>query len=180
MYAGWSCQPGEFKMRTDVNRRDFLRGAQALAVVAVLNRAYARVAPEDVAIDEDFWKKIRDAYPHDQKILNLNNGGVAPAPDAVLDAQIEALRTATSFQRTACGTIWSLDRRRSERPCPDMECRSRMHCHNAKRQRIAGNCPVWFRPRTRRRDPDYQSGLPPNDLCVATARSAGKGRAQAA
>ena len=80
------------KMRIDVNRRDFLRGAQGLAVVAVLNRAYAHLAPEDVALDEDFWKKIRDAYPHDQKILNLNNGGVAPSPTTVLDAQIEALR----------------------------------------------------------------------------------------
>jgi len=79
-------------MRIDLNRREFLRGAQALAIVAALNRAYAGVVPEDVAGDEDFWKKIRAAYLRDQKILNFNNGGVAPAPGTVLDAQIEALR----------------------------------------------------------------------------------------
>ena len=75
-----------------VSRRQFLRGAQALAITAALNRAYARRLPEQVASDEDFWKEVRRAYVHDPKIINLNNGGVAPAPEVVMDAQIEALR----------------------------------------------------------------------------------------
>jgi selenocysteine lyase/cysteine desulfurase len=79
-------------MPTEVNRRDFLLGAEAIVLAAFLNRAYAGVSPEDVAGDEDFWMKIRSAYGRDPKILNLNNGGVAPSPTAVLDAEIEAIR----------------------------------------------------------------------------------------
>jgi len=76
-------------MPTQVNRRDFLLGAEALALAAVLNRAYARLSPEDVAADENYWNTIRRAYVPDPTILNLNNGGVAPSPTTVLEAEIE-------------------------------------------------------------------------------------------
>jgi selenocysteine lyase/cysteine desulfurase len=79
-------------MPTEVTRRGFLRGAEAIALAGFLNRAYAHVSPEALAGDEDFWKQIRSAYGRDPKLLNLNNGGVAPAPTAVLDAEIEAIR----------------------------------------------------------------------------------------
>jgi isopenicillin-N epimerase len=79
-------------MHTQLNRRNFLLGAEAIVVAGLLNRAYAGVSPEEVAGDENFWKSIRDAYGHDPTILNLNNGGVAPAPAVVLDAEIEAIR----------------------------------------------------------------------------------------
>jgi isopenicillin-N epimerase len=79
-------------METQLNRRNFLLGAEAIAVACLLNRAYAGVSPEEVAGEEEFWKKIRSAYTADPKILNLNNGGVAPAPTSVLDAEIEAIR----------------------------------------------------------------------------------------
>jgi selenocysteine lyase/cysteine desulfurase len=79
-------------MPAEVSRRDFLRGAEAVTLVAVLSRTHAGVTPEDLASDESFWKTIRSAYARDPKILNLNNGGVAPAPTSVLDAEIEAIR----------------------------------------------------------------------------------------
>jgi isopenicillin-N epimerase len=79
-------------MNTELNRRHFLFGAQALVVAGFLNRAYAGVPAEVVAADEGFWEPIRDAYGHDPTILNLNNGGVAPAPSAVLEAEIAAIR----------------------------------------------------------------------------------------
>jgi selenocysteine lyase/cysteine desulfurase len=79
-------------MHTELNRRNFLLGARALVVAGFLNRAYAGVRAEDVATDENFWKTVRDAYPHDPSILNLNNGGVAPSPNSVLEAEIEAIR----------------------------------------------------------------------------------------
>src|SRR6202795_4094614 len=79
-------------MHTQLNRRNFLLGAEAIVVARLLNRAYADVSTEDVAGDENYWKSIRDAYGHDPTILNLNNGGVAPAPGAVLEAEIEAIR----------------------------------------------------------------------------------------
>lgn len=79
-------------MFTEVSRRDFLFGAEAVVMAAMLNRAYAHVPPEDSAGDENFWKQIRGAYARDPKLINLNNGGVAPAPTSVLDAEIEAIR----------------------------------------------------------------------------------------
>src|SRR5437660_799542 len=79
-------------MPTELNRRDFLRGAEALALAAVLNHTYTGVPPETLASDDDFWTKVGAAFGRDPQILNLNNGGVAPSPTAVLDAQIEAIR----------------------------------------------------------------------------------------
>jgi selenocysteine lyase/cysteine desulfurase len=79
-------------MKTQVSRRDFLRGAEAILLATALNRAYAGVSKEDVASDEKFWEKIRNAYARDPQLINLNNGGVAPAPASVMDAQIEAIR----------------------------------------------------------------------------------------
>ncbi len=75
-----------------VTRRTFLAGAPALAMLAALNRAHAGRSADAVAADEAFWAEVRAAYPHDPEILNLNNGGVAPAPASVMEAQIADLR----------------------------------------------------------------------------------------
>jgi selenocysteine lyase/cysteine desulfurase len=75
-----------------LNRREFLQGAQALALVASANRAFAGKLPEQVANEEDFWREIRRAYVRDPKLINLNNGGVAPSPTMVLDTEIDAIR----------------------------------------------------------------------------------------
>ncbi|MCU1287156.1 MAG: aminotransferase, class [Acidobacteriales bacterium] len=75
-----------------LTRRHFLLGAQAVAISTALNRAYAHHLPETLSSDEAFWEQIRAAYVHDPDIINLNNGGVAPAPKVVLDAEIEAIR----------------------------------------------------------------------------------------
>ena len=79
-------------MNTEMNRRDFLLGANAVVVAAMLNPAYASASPEDVAADETFWSKISAAYGKDPALVNLNNGGVAPSPNSVLEAQIDAIR----------------------------------------------------------------------------------------
>lgn len=79
-------------MASELSRRDFLRGAEALAVASLLKRAYASVPAEQLAGDEAFWKQISDAYVRDPELLNFNNGGVAPSPKSVLDAEIEAIR----------------------------------------------------------------------------------------
>jgi selenocysteine lyase/cysteine desulfurase len=83
---------GRAHMTHEVSRREFLRGAEAVLIAGALNRAYANATPESLATDEDYWKQIRNAYARDPKLINLNNGGVAPAPTAVLDAEIEAIR----------------------------------------------------------------------------------------
>ena len=75
-----------------LSRRDFLRGAQAIAITAALNKAYAGVLPEATADDENFWRQIRLAYQPIPAIINLNNGGVAPSPTVVLEEQINEVR----------------------------------------------------------------------------------------
>ncbi len=68
----------------------------AAVTVAVLdptlmNRALASVKgvtgrPEEIAQDESFWFEIQQAYTADRSLVNLNNGGVSPAPAVVQEA----------------------------------------------------------------------------------------------
>jgi selenocysteine lyase/cysteine desulfurase len=44
-----------------------------------------------VARDEDFWFNVREAFTVDRTIINLNNGGVSPAPRIVMDTEIRYL-----------------------------------------------------------------------------------------
>ena len=81
------------------NRRQFLSAISGSAIAAaypVLNPsgAYSAVraisgysaAPEDIAGDESFWFEVQQAYTVDRSLINLNNGGVCPAPAFVQDA----------------------------------------------------------------------------------------------
>jgi selenocysteine lyase/cysteine desulfurase len=49
-------------------------------------------SPLDAASDEDYWNEIARAFDTDRALVNLNNGGVSPAPTHVLDAMIRDLR----------------------------------------------------------------------------------------
>ncbi len=53
--------------------------------------------PEDVASDEDFWLPIQQAYSVDRSIINLNNGGVAPAPRSVMDTFVRLTQQANQI-----------------------------------------------------------------------------------
>lgn len=62
--------------------------------VARAQKAARQVAgrPADVvARDEDFWFNIREAFTVDRTLINLNNGGVSPAPRIVMDTEIRYL-----------------------------------------------------------------------------------------
>ncbi len=48
--------------------------------------ALVRGAPDEIARDEDFWARAQQAFTVDRSIINLNNGGVSPAPASVQDA----------------------------------------------------------------------------------------------
>lgn len=80
------------------NRRIFLKQATALAgafgAASMFNHAHAEsferasarvshLTPEQVAADEDYWATIQQAYTVNPSIINLNNGGVSPAPTVV-------------------------------------------------------------------------------------------------
>jgi selenocysteine lyase/cysteine desulfurase len=43
------------------------------------------LSPQDAAMDEAYWKEIQEAYTV-KRIINLNNGGVSPAPRVVQEA----------------------------------------------------------------------------------------------
>lgn len=47
---------------------------------------YKDVDARTLATDEDFWSYIQQAYTVNANMINLNNGGVAPAPKSVQDA----------------------------------------------------------------------------------------------
>jgi isopenicillin-N epimerase len=54
-------------------------------------------APEAAASDEDYWFQVAQAFTIDRSILNLNNGGVSPAPFMVQ----EAMKRHLDFSNTA-------------------------------------------------------------------------------
>ncbi|MFM8179924.1 MAG: aminotransferase class V-fold PLP-dependent enzyme, partial [Candidatus Kapaibacterium sp.] len=57
----------------------------------------------DIAADESFWLNVQEAFDVDRSIINLNNGGVAPAPRVVINAlkqQLDQSNTAPSY------TMW--------------------------------------------------------------------------
>ncbi|MEZ4702376.1 MAG: aminotransferase class V-fold PLP-dependent enzyme [Rhodothermales bacterium] len=66
------------------------RPAAAALTAAVLNpEALPRLfdtlstypgTPEEVAMDEAFWRTVQQAFTVDRSLINLNNGGVSPAP----------------------------------------------------------------------------------------------------
>jgi selenocysteine lyase/cysteine desulfurase len=85
-------------------RRHFLQyaaGAAAFAHAVLTDDAVERVRaavrdagdapPNQIAGNEDFWFQVQRAYDIDRSIINLNNGGVAPAPRSVMSALMRHL-----------------------------------------------------------------------------------------
>ena len=92
---------------TTWNRRAFLRSATALAAAVPAANAFAsnslfsrmhgddfnaaargvaHLGSAEVAQNEDFWSVIQRSYSVNPDIINLNNGGVSPAPIVVQQA----------------------------------------------------------------------------------------------
>lgn len=83
------------------SRRNFLKNAAYSASMGMLIpwqskkqekysidffNEYKDVDAMTLASDEDFWSYIQQAYTVNANMINLNNGGVAPAPKSVQDA----------------------------------------------------------------------------------------------
>ena len=83
------------------SRRKFLQRAGALSAVSILSGitgpAWARnldsalrnaegISAADLATEEDFWYYIQQSFTVSPGLINLNNGGVSPAPKTVQDA----------------------------------------------------------------------------------------------
>jgi hypothetical protein len=80
------------------NRRGFLRKVGTFSATAVLSSItkpmWARnldaalkdtegVSATDLASEEDFWYYIQESFTVSPYLINLNNGGVSPAPKVV-------------------------------------------------------------------------------------------------
>ncbi|MGD8700400.1 MAG: aminotransferase class V-fold PLP-dependent enzyme [Gemmatimonadales bacterium] len=61
-----------------------LRLSRAAAIADELARHPG--GPDEVAGDEDFWATVAQAFTVDRSLVNLNNGGVSPAPAYVQEA----------------------------------------------------------------------------------------------
>jgi selenocysteine lyase/cysteine desulfurase len=59
---------------------------RASAVDVATNLAKHPGTALDVVDDEDFWFEVQNAFTVDRSLVNLNNGGVSPAPKLVQDA----------------------------------------------------------------------------------------------
>lgn len=83
------------------NRRTFIQQASLLAgafsinslcnqahaaELEVANKKRAGMSAAELAADEDYWSIIQQAYTVNPSIINLNNGGVSPAPRVVQEA----------------------------------------------------------------------------------------------
>ena len=63
------------------------------------------VSPEEAAKDEDFWFKVQQAFTVDRTIVNLNNGGVSPAPRVAQESMARYL----DYSNTApVYTMWRI------------------------------------------------------------------------
>ncbi|MEO5583082.1 MAG: aminotransferase class V-fold PLP-dependent enzyme, partial [Saprospiraceae bacterium] len=90
----------DYKRMLMDNRRNFLKTAGLASGLGLivpmtkpqLNRFidffedYSNIDSHTLASDEEFWSMIQQAFTVSSSIINLNNGGVAPAPKVVQDA----------------------------------------------------------------------------------------------
>lgn len=96
------------------SRRHFIRQASSLALTPMLkplsdsfhqqlhemNQTFVGYSPERIAQNEDYWATIQQAYTVSPTIINLNNGGVSPAPKVVqeaLDRYLKYVNEAPSY-----------------------------------------------------------------------------------
>jgi selenocysteine lyase/cysteine desulfurase len=64
----------------------------AIARAALAGRDARDESDGDLAANEDYWSQIQRCFDTDRTLINLNNGGVSPAPSHVLEQMIRDLR----------------------------------------------------------------------------------------
>lgn len=110
----------------DIDRRKFLSSAgkglglmaMSSATVASLfenvsaaGRAVDHLTPLEVAVDEDYWSRIQQAFSVTRGIINLNNGGVSPSPRIVTEAFV---RYTWQQEDATAYTMWQILEPQSE------------------------------------------------------------------
>lgn len=79
--------------------------------VNATTKKIAGLSPEAVAMDEDFWAVIQQAFSVTRGIVNLNNGGVSPSPRVVTEAFV---RYTWQQEDATAYTMWQLLEPQSE------------------------------------------------------------------
>jgi len=86
------------------SRRTFMKGLAGASVALPIMRrnAFGQLFKADavagnrtplaVAEDETYWSLIQSAFDVDRTTINLNNGGISPAPSHVMEALVRELR----------------------------------------------------------------------------------------
>ena len=60
--------------------------AGSLSALRIIDEEQKRPSPSQIAQDENYWLSIQTAFDIDRDIVNLNNGGVHPAPRTAMNA----------------------------------------------------------------------------------------------
>lgn len=89
--------------------RPSLLSARALDLVPTLRSHEG--SPREVAMDEDFWGEVAQAFTVDRTLVNLNNGGVSPAPSFVQEAMKRHLDFSNELPAY---TMWQIQEPRRE------------------------------------------------------------------
>ena len=79
--------------------------------VTAATKNVAHLSAEAVAVDEDFWALIQQAFSVTRGIVNLNNGGVSPSPRIVTEAFV---RYTWQQEDATAYTMWQLLEPQSE------------------------------------------------------------------
>jgi selenocysteine lyase/cysteine desulfurase len=66
--------------------------SKAFAALRNANMRAGPLAPAALANDEDFWGEVQRSFDVDRSLINLNNGGISPAPRAVIEQLIRDIR----------------------------------------------------------------------------------------
>jgi hypothetical protein len=148
----------------ETNRRKFLQRAGAFSATAFLSSltqpAWSRnlqsalrnaegISPTDLATEEDFWYYIQQSFTVSPSLINLNNGGVSPAPKTVQDAMkryYDYCNEAPSYY------MWRiLDQGREPQKKFGKACRlfRRRNSHQQKFVRRIGDSDIWFAIKSR-------------------------------
>jgi isopenicillin-N epimerase len=85
--------------------------ASLLKEIQAATKSVAHLTPQQVAMDEDYWAVIQNAFSVTRGIINLNNGGVSPSPRIVTEALVRYIwqqEDATAY------TMWQILEPQSE------------------------------------------------------------------
>ncbi len=159
--------------------------AGALALPLFLDQAYAgqldaqatkikHLSPSEAAQNEDYWSWIKNEYTVSPNLLNLNNGGVCPQPNAVQDAHIRFYQYCNEAPSYYMWRVLDQGRESLRSKLAELAgCEADELAINRNATEGLNTIIFGLNLKARRRgDPD-QTGLSQYDQCLETARKTG-------